>query len=194
ETARRGVKVIRVLSYFLLFLVLALFAAAVYLAEGRRLRLLMGCGVSLLIVGLIVLVVRRYAGTYLVDALTNNPENKGPVNKVWAIETNLLRNVGINAVVYGIGIMFAAWIAGASPAIAEVDAVLLSHVHWDHLDQRSLDLVSPRRLVVPRGAGRLLERFEGVMELDEGESLTIGPLTVRGTHAEHHARRLPFGP
>ncbi len=116
ETARRGVKVIRVLSYFLLFLVLALFAAAVYLAQGRRLRLLMGCGVSLLIVGLIVLVVRRYAGNYLVDALTNNPENKGPVNRVWAIETSLLRNVGINTVIYGIGIMFAAWIAGASRA------------------------------------------------------------------------------
>ncbi len=116
ETARRGVKVIRVLSYFLLFLVLVLFAVAVYLAEGRRLRLLMGCGVSLLIVGLIVLVVRRYAGNYLVDALTNNAENKDPVNRVWAIETNLLRNVGINIVIYGLGIMFAAWIAGASRA------------------------------------------------------------------------------
>ena len=57
---------------------LALFAAAVYLAQGRRLRLLMGCGVSLLIVGLIVLVVRRYAGNYLVDALTNNPEISRP--------------------------------------------------------------------------------------------------------------------
>ena len=116
ETARRAVKVLRVLSYFLLFLVLALFAAAVYLAQGRRLRLLMACGVSLLIVGLIVLVVRRYAGNYLVDALTTTPEGKDPVSAVWAIETNLLRNVGINIVVYGIGIMFAAWIAGASRA------------------------------------------------------------------------------
>jgi ABC-type multidrug transport system fused ATPase/permease subunit len=116
ETARRGVKVIRVLSYFLLFLVLALFAAAVYLAEGRRLRLLMACGVSLLIVGLIILVVRRYAGNYLVDALTSNDTAKRPVNAVWAIETSLLRNVGINTVIYGIGIMFAAWIAGASRA------------------------------------------------------------------------------
>jgi hypothetical protein len=116
ETARKAVKVIRVLSYFLLFLVLALFATAVYLAEGRRLRLLMACGVSLLIVGLIVLVVRRYAGNYLVDALTNNPTEKKPINAAWAIETSLLRNVGINTVVYGIGIMFAAWIAGASRA------------------------------------------------------------------------------
>jgi hypothetical protein len=124
ETARRAVKVIRALSYFLLFLVLALFAAAVYLAEGRRLRLLMACGVSLLIVGLIVLVVRRYAGNYLVDALTNNPTDKGPVSAAWAIETNLLRNVGINTVIYGIGIMFAAWIAGASRAATWVRRTL----------------------------------------------------------------------
>jgi hypothetical protein len=116
QTARRSVKVIRVLSYFLLFLVLALFAAAVYLASDRRRKLLMGCGVSVLVVGLIVLVVRRYAGNYLVDALTNSPEQKHPVSAVWAIETQLLRNVGINAVVYGIGIMFAAWIAGTSRA------------------------------------------------------------------------------
>lgn len=116
DAARNAVKVIRVLSYFLLFLVLALFATAVYLAEGRRLRLLMACGVSLLIVGLIVLVVRRYAGDYLVDALTKNPVNKHPVSAAWAIETSLLRNVGINTIVYGVGIMFAAWIGGASRA------------------------------------------------------------------------------
>jgi len=114
ETARRTVKVIRVLSFFLLFLVLALFAGAVYLARDRRLKLLLGCGISVLLVGLLVLVVRRYAGDYLVNALTNNPEEKGPVRAAWAIGTQLLRNVGINAVIYGIGIIFAAWIAGAS--------------------------------------------------------------------------------
>jgi hypothetical protein len=116
ETARRMVKVIRVLSFFLLFLVLALFAAAIYLARGRRRKLLLGCGISVLIVGLIVLVVRRYAGDYLVSALTSNPDEKAPVSAAWAIETQLLRNVGINTVIYGIGIIFAAWIAGTSRA------------------------------------------------------------------------------
>ena len=82
--------------------------------------------------------------------------------------------------------------AGAAPAIAgEVDAILLSHVHWDHLDLRSLELVRTSRLVVPRGAGRLLERFEGVIELDEGESLTIGPLTV--WHPAEDSERIALG-
>lgn len=85
-------------------------------------------------------------------------------------------------------------VAGPAPALAgPVDAVLLSHAHHDHLDVGSLELVRAGRLVVPRGAGGLLERFEGVVELDEGESVTIGPLTVRATHAEHHTRRYPFG-
>jgi hypothetical protein len=116
QTARRSVKVIRVLSYFLLFLVIALFAAAIYLASDRRRKLLMGCGIAVLVVGLIVLVVRRYAGDYLVNALTSTPEQKHPISAVWAIETNLLRNVGINCVIYGLGIMFAAWIAGTTRA------------------------------------------------------------------------------
>jgi len=112
-TARKGVKVIRVLSYFLLFLVLALYALAMYLSRDRR-KILLGAGVATLVVGLLVLVVRRYAGNYLVDQLTNNPDAKKAVTATWAIGTELLRNVGENIVVYGIVIIFAAWIAGPS--------------------------------------------------------------------------------
>jgi hypothetical protein len=113
ETARKGVKVIRVLSYFLIFLVIALYALAMYLSRDRR-RILLGAGVSILVVGLLVLVVRRFAGNYLVDQLTNNPNAKSAVTATWAIGTELLRNVGENAIVYGLVVIFAAWIAGPS--------------------------------------------------------------------------------
>ena len=111
--ARKTVKVIRVLSYFLVFLVIALYAVAVYLGRDRR-KMLLGVGVSVLLVGLLVLVVRRFAGNYLVDALTGNPDAKGAVSASWAIGTELLRNVGENAIVYGLVIVFAALIAGPS--------------------------------------------------------------------------------
>ena len=114
KTARQAVKVVRFLSYFLFFLVLALYALAVYLATGRRRQLLMGVGASAFIVGLIVLVVRRFAGNYLVDALSKNTVDKGAVDVVWAVETQLLRNVGINVLIYGTFVMLAAWIAGPS--------------------------------------------------------------------------------
>jgi hypothetical protein len=115
-TARKAVKVVRALSYFLFFLVLALVAAAMWIARGRRRRILLGAGVSILVVGLIVLVVRRFAGEYLVNALTTNRDDKDAVRASWAIGTQLLRNVGFNAVIYGVGIIFAAWIAGPSRA------------------------------------------------------------------------------
>jgi hypothetical protein len=119
EVARSTVKVIRVASFFLSFLVLALFAVAVYVARGRRRRVLMGIGASMLVVGLLVLVARRFAGNYLVDALTNNPDAKDSVSAAWAIGTQLLRNVGINVVLYGSLVVFAAWVAGPSrPAVA----------------------------------------------------------------------------
>jgi hypothetical protein len=111
-TARKAVKVVRFLSYFLFFLVLALYALAVYLARGRRRTILMGAGVSVFLVGLLILVVRRFAGDYLVNALTSNPDTKDSVNAAWGIGTGLLRNTGINAVIYGLVVVFAAWIAG----------------------------------------------------------------------------------
>jgi len=114
NAARKTVKTIRVLSYLLFFVVIGLYALAVYLARGRRRRLLMAAGVGVLLVGLIVLVVRRYAGDYLVSALTTNNDDKHAVTAAWAIGTQLLRNTGINAVVYGLAIIFAGWIAGPS--------------------------------------------------------------------------------
>jgi L-ascorbate metabolism protein UlaG (beta-lactamase superfamily) len=75
--------------------------------------------------------------------------------------------------------------------ISPVDAVLVSHVHYDHLDVRSLRRVQARRLVVPRGAGRLLERrgLGDVVEVGLGEQLSAGPVDIVATHAEHAARR-----
>ncbi len=114
EVARTTVKTIRVLSYLLSFLVLALFVGAVWIARQRRRTTLLAIGVSLVIVGMLVLVARRFGGNYLVDALTTNPDAKRPVSAAWAIGTELLRNVGVNVVIYGLLTVLGAWIAGPS--------------------------------------------------------------------------------
>ena len=70
----------------------------------------------------------------------------------------------------------------------EPDAVLLSHVHWDHLDLRSLDLIAREAVVVvPKGAGRLVRKrgFTNVVELTEGEQVAVGATSVQATEAEH---------
>jgi L-ascorbate metabolism protein UlaG (beta-lactamase superfamily) len=87
---------------------------------------------------------------------------------------------------------------GVVPAEAyrAVDAVLISHAHWDHLDTRSLAQLGPGvRLVVPRGVHRILRRrgFDDVVEIDAGETVEVGGLNVSATPAEHDAGRGPLG-
>jgi L-ascorbate metabolism protein UlaG (beta-lactamase superfamily) len=81
-------------------------------------------------------------------------------------------------------------------ALAPVDVILISHVHWDHLDLPSLEALGrDTRVVVPRGARRLLDRhgFTHVTEVGEGERADVNGLAVRATHAAHSARRGPLG-
>jgi L-ascorbate metabolism protein UlaG (beta-lactamase superfamily) len=77
--------------------------------------------------------------------------------------------------------------------LSGVDAVLVSHMHLDHLDLRSLRRLG-RPIVAPRAAADLLRkhRFEDVTEMACGDTLSIGDATVRAVHAKHGANRL-FG-
>jgi L-ascorbate metabolism protein UlaG (beta-lactamase superfamily) len=81
-------------------------------------------------------------------------------------------------------------------ALRSIDTILVSHVHYDHLDLPSLDRLGRSvPVVVPRGAGPLLRRrrFERVLEVEAGDEVAIGTVTVTATHAEHRADRGPFG-
>lgn len=67
-----------------------------------------------------------------------------------------------------------------------LDALLVSHVHWDHLDLPSLARLDPATpIVVPRGAGEIVRRFERVVELEAGERAEIGGVEVLATAALH---------
>lgn len=78
-----------------------------------------------------------------------------------------------------------------------LDAVLISHLHFDHLDLPSLRrLGTGVRVVVPRGAGPLLHGagFRAVVELSAGEQVHVGRVTVAATPADHDGHRRPGGP
>jgi L-ascorbate metabolism protein UlaG (beta-lactamase superfamily) len=85
---------------------------------------------------------------------------------------------------------------GPRPQVpTQLDAVLLSHLHHDHLDLGSLRLL-PRevRVLAPAGAGALLRKagFGEVEELMPGESADVGGLRIEATPAEHDDRRVGF--
>jgi L-ascorbate metabolism protein UlaG (beta-lactamase superfamily) len=80
---------------------------------------------------------------------------------------------------------------------AGLDAVLVSHLHHDHLDFPSLRRIGRETLVIaPAGAGRTFARrgFRNVAELMPGESTRIGAVEVRATPAVHEGRRYKAGP
>jgi L-ascorbate metabolism protein UlaG (beta-lactamase superfamily) len=89
---------------------------------------------------------------------------------------------------------------GEEPAadLAErLDAVLISHLHYDHLDLRSLRAI-PRTVTIfaPLGAGVLLRRagFAAVEELLPGEEGRVAGTRVAAIPAAHDPRRRPLGP
>ena len=77
--------------------------------------------------------------------------------------------------------------------IRDVDVVLISHVHMDHLHVPSLRLLGDVELVVPAGAGRLLRRhgFRHVAETTVGDRNTFGAVTVETVPAVHSSGRGP---
>jgi L-ascorbate metabolism protein UlaG (beta-lactamase superfamily) len=85
---------------------------------------------------------------------------------------------------------------GPMPAPAEyaaIDAVLISHLHHDHLDLRSLRrLGTAMTIVAPRGAGALLSRhgFGNVHEVVAGDAVPIADVTITAVPAQHDGDRL----
>lgn len=79
-------------------------------------------------------------------------------------------------------------------ALDGADVILVSHVHYDHLDLPSLDQLDlGAQVLVPTGAGGLLRRrgFRFVREVTAGDEVDVGALRIRVTHAEHAAARRP---
>ncbi|MFE0681463.1 MBL fold metallo-hydrolase [Streptomyces sp. NPDC058961] len=85
------------------------------------------------------------------------------------------------------------------PEAAVADAVLVSHLHADHLHLPSLARVAPgTRLIVPAGTARSVPGLRRlgphITEVRAGDTVQIGGLRVRAVPARHDGRRLPVGP
>ncbi|MGZ4594629.1 MAG: hypothetical protein ACXV3C_12250 [Actinomycetes bacterium] len=119
KTAQDVVKGIKALSWLLGILTFLLWGLALWQARGWRRVALRGIGASLLVIGVLLLVIRRLAGNYVVDALTTGGTVRDAANSTWLIATTLLATIGWAAIIYGIVVVAGAWLAGPSkPALA----------------------------------------------------------------------------
>ena len=79
--------------------------------------------------------------------------------------------------------------------LPEIDAVLISHDHYDHLDMRTVQSLSSEgaRFLVPLGVGSHLDEWDiptdQITELDWWESTDIRGVTVICTPAQHYSSR-----
>ncbi len=72
DTAQKATKVLRAVADWMWIVALALAALAVWLAKGRRRLELRAIAIGVLVVGLLMLAVRRFAGDYFVDKLVKD--------------------------------------------------------------------------------------------------------------------------
>jgi L-ascorbate metabolism protein UlaG (beta-lactamase superfamily) len=85
------------------------------------------------------------------------------------------------------------------PSAAVARAVLVSHLHADHLHLPSLARLAPgTTLIVPRGAVRAVPGLGrlglDITEVGAGDEVRVAELVVRAVPARHDGRRMPFGP
>ena len=113
EAAQTGVKAIKWMSWLVILIAFACYAAAIWLARGRR-EMLRNVGIALLLVGILLLVVRRVVGNYIVDALASGESVRDAVGSAWIIGTSLLSEVAWALIVYGVVILIGTWLAGLS--------------------------------------------------------------------------------
>ncbi len=105
-------QLVRKLPIVLTLLALLLYGLAVYLAGPRRRQALRSVGFGFIVAGVLALVLRKFAGTAVTDALAGDEAVRPAVEAVWSIGTSLLVTVAVSALSFGILVVIAAWLAG----------------------------------------------------------------------------------
>ncbi len=119
EAAQDVVDLLNTLAWLLTVIALALYALAVYLAEGWRREALRSVGFSFIAVGIAALIARGIAGGAVVSSLATTAAAEPAANAAWSIGTSVLAEIAGAMVLYGAFIVIAAWLAGDTrPAVA----------------------------------------------------------------------------
>jgi hypothetical protein len=113
RSAQTAVAVIDRMSLVLFLVVVALYAGAIALAGGWRRQATRNVGISVAVVGLLILAGLRIGGNQLLDSVVRVESNRSTAEAVWRITSSLLREIGWTITLIGIVIVVLAVLAGA---------------------------------------------------------------------------------
>ena len=114
ETAQRVTRLLRFVADWIWVLALLAWVAAVYLARDRR-KEVRAIALGFVVVGVLVLLIRRVAGSYLVDQLSTSVSDETAAEQSWSILTRLLADAGWAAIAVGVIAVLGVWLIGPSP-------------------------------------------------------------------------------
>jgi Short C-terminal domain len=112
SAAQKVVKVLKALSFWPLILGLLAWAGAVYVAAGRRRQALRNIALSLALIGLLLLVIRRIVGHAVIDNLVQTESVRAAAQDVWTILTSLLAQSAWAGIFVGFVGVLAIWFSG----------------------------------------------------------------------------------
>jgi hypothetical protein len=114
ETAQSVTQLLKVLGTWLWLLPILLAAIALWIVPGRRQSILRMIAVGSILGGLLVLVLRRMAGSYIVEELVESKTVQPAVQDAWDIITAQLRDGGLSLLGLGLVVLLVAWLGGMS--------------------------------------------------------------------------------
>jgi hypothetical protein len=119
ETAQTITRILRAVADWMWLLALVVAAAAVWLARGRRRLELRAIALGLIVVGLLLLAVRRFAGNYVVDELAQDDAVKPAAHDAWNILTQVLADRAWVWIILGVVTVAGVWFVGETRRAAD---------------------------------------------------------------------------
>jgi len=118
--AQTGVQAIEVLSIWPLLIGIVLIAVAVYVARDRRRTVVRDAAIGFIVIGVVLLVVRKFLGDMVIDSLVKVDSVKPAAHDVWDIYTSLLKESAVAGIAIGVlGIVWS-WLSGSATASASI--------------------------------------------------------------------------
>jgi hypothetical protein len=128
ETAQNLTQALKVVADWIWVLAIACWAVALWLVPGYRRFEVRAIGIGLIAAGLILLLIRRLAGDYIVDNVVVTESVVPAVNEMWEILTDSLAAAAWAAVWVGVLAALGAWLTGVGRRAIAVRRWLAPHL------------------------------------------------------------------